>query len=360
MKRIGMAFAFAAAVLALGQRAPAALHHPTDTHAVPVNAKGEAQPLAFDEFMRQRLVLRNAGNPNWPLVATDPATKEPVLDPITKQPRKTERGVIADRVAATKRKLTRTSEDNVALAVDLLRLNQVPEAETALKGARSGYLPNVTHAHIAAAQGDWPRAFDYLDIANGERAPAALPGLSAEQLAWQLKLNRGPLMKLIQLRLKETRGPKLPPEDELPDDLFGVKFVNAAGEYEPGALAPDQAAKLPPDALATVQQLVLWFPYDARLFWLLGELYAAKGDVREAQKIMDELVGSMTYSNRKVLMAHREVVTRMVKELPPPKVPGDEPIPEQPIGFTGVWVYFGVAVLFGLIALVRAIMRARY
>lgn len=355
MKRVGMAFAFGALVCALTARAPAALHHPTDTYAVPVGDNGEARPFAFDEFMRQRLVLRNAGNPNWPLVSTDPATKEPVLDPITKQPRKTERGVIADRVAASKLKLTRTVEDNVALAVDLLRLNQAPEAETALRGARSGYLPNVTHAHIAAAQGDWPRAFNYLDIANEERPPAALPNLSAEQLAWQLKLNRGLLLKLLTLRMKDARGPKLPPEDELPDDLFGVKFVNAAGEYEPGALAPDQAAKLPPDALATVQQLVLWFPYDARLFWLLGELYAAKGEVLAAQKIMDELVGSMTYSNRKVLMAHREVVARKVKELPPPPGPDDD----IPIGFKGVWVYFGVAVLFGLIALVRAIMRAR-
>ncbi len=355
MKRVGMAFAFGALVCALAARAPAALHHPKDAFAVPVNDKGEAQPFAFDEFMRQRLVLRNAGNPNWPLVAADPNTKEPILDPLTKQPRKTERGVIADRVAATKQKRTRTVEENVALAVDLLRLNQPPEAESALKGARSGYLPNVTLAHTAAAQGDWPRAFNYLDIANEERAPAALPGLTAEQLAWQLKLNRGPLLKLFQLRVKEARGAKAVPEDELPDDLFGVKFVNAAGEYEPGALAPEQAAKLPPDALAVVQQLVLWFPYDARLFWLLGELYAAKGEVLAAQKVMDELVGSMTYSNRKTLMAHREVVARKVKELPPPP----DPIDDIPIGFKGVWVYFGVAALFGLIGLIRAILRAR-
>jgi len=359
VKRVGMAVAFGALVCALAARAPAVLHHPTDTYAVSVNDKGDARPFAFDEFMRQRLVLRNAGNPNWPLVSTDPNTKEPILDPITKQPRKTERGVIADRVAVAKRKLNRTVEENVALAVDLLRLNQAPEAETALKGARSGYLPNVTHAHIAAAQGDWPRAFDYLDIANGERAPATLPNLSAEQLAWQFKLNRGLLLKLIQLRQKEARGAKVPPDDELPDDLFGVKFVNAAGDFEPGALAPEQAAKLPPDALAVVQQLVLWFPYDARLFWLLGELYAAKGEVLAAQKIMDELVGSMTYSNRKVLMAHREVVARKVKEIPPPPSPADDPLPDQPIGFRGVWAYFGVAALFGLIALVRAIMRAR-
>jgi hypothetical protein len=354
VKRIGMAFAFAL-LCALAARAPGALHHPKDAFAVPMNEKGEAQPLAFDEFMRQRLVLRNAGNPNWPLIAADPNTKEPILEPLTKQPRKTERGVIADRVAATKRKLTRTVEENVALAVDLLRLNQAPEAESALKGARNGYLPNVTLAHIAAAQGDWARAYTYLDIANEERAPAALPNLTADQLAWQLKLNRGALLKLLTLRQKDARGPKLPPEDELPDDLFGVKFVNAAGEFEPGALAPDQAAKLPPDALAVVQQLVLWFPYDARLFWLLGELYAAKGEVLAAQKIMDELVGSMTYSNRKVLMAHREVVARKVKELPQPPGPDDD----VPIGFKGVWVYFGVAALFGLIGLIRAIMRAR-
>ena len=40
----------------------------------------------------------------------------------------------------------------------------------------------------------------------------------------------------MTLRYKESRE-KPSPETELPDQIWPVKFVNDAGEYEPGSLA---------------------------------------------------------------------------------------------------------------------------
>src|SRR5205085_1532510 len=88
-----------------------------------------------------------------------------------------------------------------------------------------------------------------------------------------------------------------------------VRFVNDAGQYEPGKLAALEKAKLPPDAVAITQQMLLWFPSDTRLYWLLGELYASENRLEEAQKIMDECVSeARQYGNRKLLLTHRAAV----------------------------------------------------
>ena len=337
----------------------ASLHHPEDqTGTVPVDDDGTPEALPFDPtFKLRRLVLRNAANPDWPLVERDQQTNQPVLDPKTGQPKLSDRGVVDARIKKAQQKKGKpTVEESVALAVDLLRFNRPDDAEGALRGQRSGFLPNVTLAHIAATQGQWPRAYEYLDIANDERPPASIPGTSPKKLAWQLKLNRGALLKLVKLRMAESRGPKLVPEDEQPDRIFDVNFVNEAGVYEPGVLAAAEKAKLPPDALATVQQLVLWFPLDIRLYWLLAEVYAAKGEFKAAQDIMNECVNSNKYSNRKVLMQHREAVAK-VADVDPPQ----QEVPESNALFSmrTVLIYFGVVAALALFALVRAVTRKR-
>ena len=351
----------------------ASLHHPTDPMAIPVNVKGEPEALPFDDLRRRRLVLRNVGNEGWPLEVPDPN------DPAKKL--KTDRGVVKDRIDKQLKVAGRTREQSVALAVDLFRFNKPAEAASVLVGEhRRGYLGNVTLAHIATAQAnpdqavkgvDWPGAMNFLSIATDEVPPTEVPGLTPQQLAWQLKLDRGALMKFLRLRRDEARGPKLPPEDELPDAIFGVNFVNAAGAYEPGVLAPAELAKLPPDALATVQQFVLWFPGDIRLYWLLAELYAVKGEFAAARRIMDECVDSGHYSNRRVLVTHRVAVIKaadakgpppeeslLAPPTPPPPAPVEDP-PPVPFSFRTVRIYFGVVAAVALFALVRAITKKR-
>ncbi len=327
----------------------ASLHHPDDPMAIPVSVEGVPEPLPFDEFSRRRAVLTNVLDPNRPLVNPNNPTE------------KSDRGKVADRIDKAKKNLKRTPEQSTALAVDLLRFNKPDEAAGVFR-RREGFLANITLAHVAAVQGDWGQAFNYLSIANDPEdspPPATIPGITSAQLAWQLKLNTEPLKKLFESRLKESRAKEarrkeglpaeLPPDDELPDPIFPVSFANTIG----GVLAPDEQAKLPPDALAIVQQLVLWFPGDPRLYWLLAEMYAVKGEFVTAQRIMDSCVGGFKYSNRKVLMQHREAVKKAVQDaIVPDPVP-----PEPPITLRTVWIYFSVVAAIALFALLRAVVK---
>ena len=364
MRYTGVAL-FALAVVWFGlSEGRAALHHPDEPMAIPVNAQGVPEPLPVDEFGRRRLVLMNAGNPDWPLERPNPNDPKKMV--------RSDRGVLKDRIDRRLKVAKRTQEESVALAVDLLRFRRADDADGALVGKqRQGYLGNVTLAHIAAAQSnpsdpkflDWGRAYNLLSIANEEVPPKSLPGLTPQQLAWQLKLNNGPLLKLFRLRMDEARS-KPAPESELPDAIFPVDFTQVAD----GALVPAERAKLPPDALAVVQQLVLWFPHDTRLYWLLGEVYAARGEFATAERIMNECVYSLAYSNRKVLMQHREAVTKAAKEKGPANTdeplltdnkPTDDPAPDVPFSLNAVWIYFGVVGLVALFALVRALTKKK-
>lgn len=93
-------------------------------------------------------------------------------------------------------------------------------------------------------------------------------------------------LKLLRLRWRERMSKKESKATvQLPDALFDdkkdppspVRFVGEGGEFEPGKLAAAERAKLPKEALAIVQQLIVWMPDDLRLYWLLGEMYNAQG-----------------------------------------------------------------------------------
>jgi cytochrome c-type biogenesis protein CcmH/NrfG len=157
---------------------------------------------------------------------------------------------------------------------------------------------------------------------------------------------------------------KLAPENEDLDPIFEVKFVNEAGKYEPGRLAEAERKKLPPDAIAIVQQMVLWSPTDARLYWQLGELYAAQGKFIEAKKILDECVSEARhYSNHKILMEHRAVIMPLAESQAKQRSDSDasdDPPPSQPavpIDLGTVWIYFGIVAAVVLLAVVRAVIR---
>ncbi len=331
----------------------AALYAPDDTAlSLPVGDDGKPRALPFEEFQRRIAGFKNMRNPE---VATEDRIK------------------LLRKIETRLRNSNRTQLETVTLAVDLIQAGRDDEAETLLAHERRGYLPNATLAHIYADKHDWAKAYDYLDIANGERPPKELPGLTRQQLGWQIELDRGPLATLFQSRWHESRN-RIPIEDEGLDALFPVKFVNAAGVYEPGNLAPAEAAKLPADAIAITQQLALWFPNDTRLFWLLGELYAVEGRLDVAARIMDECVRTRQYGNRKLLRQHREVVlaargksssetggeTPLVATPAAPPAsgePAEQPREGTTISMKTIWIYFGAIGAIALFALIRAIAR---
>ena len=78
----------------------------------------------------------------------------------------------------------------------------------------------------------------------------------------------------------------------------------------------------------------VWAPWDTSLYWLLAELYAARGSVRPADVIFFQCVNSRQYSNRQLLMEHRRVVAELAerarRSAPIEATLFDDGPPEQP------------------------------
>jgi tetratricopeptide (TPR) repeat protein len=269
-----------------------------------------------------------------------------------------------DRLQAKVKAGTATVEDRVNLGECLVRLRQYPQAIEVLTPVAGRDCRDFrVLANLATANqynGELQRASDYLDQAISVW-PKQWPGLSAEQLAWY---RRAELLhrSLLRLRNREAlQAARLPPGERLPsldtvDALFKdpkgqpVRFVGEGGQYEAGKLAEAEKAKLPPDALALVQQLLVWMPDDTRLYWLLGELLNARGDVEDADKVFEDCVYSRRYPAAE-LQEHRRVVREARAELksgddlvaaaPPPDawMPGRQQLVVV-IGLSGVLLGF--------------------
>jgi hypothetical protein len=147
--------------------------------------------------------------------------------------------------------------------------------------------------------------------------------------------------KLIYERYKQGQGVggNRPPENV--DDLFSVRFVGPSGQYEAGQLAPEEKAKLPPDAIAIVQQLLIWLPGDTRLYWLLGELYNANGDFARGFSILDDCRREGIHRlDAAVLREHRQILQEAVAKAPPAEVIPEgigESASESPAGWLPEW-----------------------
>jgi hypothetical protein len=162
--------------------------------------------------------------------------------------------------------------------------------------------------------GQFDEAVENLDIAKGLMPPAwPLPAEAAAA-----KRDEAAQLKLARLRQHEQAGRGNRAASRELDVLFDVKFMGPSGEYEAGKIAPGELAKLPPDAIATVQQLLFWLPDDVRLYWLLGELYNAKGDLDSAFAVFDECVGRYDAPD---LRRHRQIVRDAIAARSPPPSP---------------------------------------
>jgi hypothetical protein len=262
-----------------------------------------------------------------------------------------------------------------ALSAAYLRSGKPSEALNLLaplSRSRSPEFRVLAHfAHAHAVRGEWDEAVRWHQSAVLDAEfPADLPGTTPEQRKWLQKVERQYYPRWLQVH-RQRAAAKLPPDREEVFPLFDVKFVNEAGKYEPGRLAAAEKAKLPPDAVAVVQQLLLWAPWDTGLYWLLAELYAADGRARPADVIFFQCANSRQYSNRQLLMEHRHVV-REAAEKARREAPVDAPLlddapPEQPKPagdflpsrdkLIAVGAVFGVIVLVLLALQFRAIGR---
>lgn len=371
--------AFAAAVCLLVPTGRASLYQPDDPMVVPVSSTGDGSALPFDEFKRQFATLSNQSNPALTRV---------------KKEEKTDREKQLDRVTLRKKARGKSPADDVALAADLIRLGNnkplyVNEAIELLAPRTRDRNPNyfvfTTIAISYAARGDWNEAAEnQLAALTDTEMPNELPGLSPSRRSWLARLDRDYVLPYYQFHVTELRK-KTPPESEDATPLFPVpqrgqphvpiRFVNEAGTYEPGKLAASERAKLPTDAIAVVQQMLLWYPWDSQLYWLLAELYAANGQFSYAVAIMDECSWGRQYTNRKIMMDHRAALRPLAEAeakqradaeaalsgVTPTTNDGDDAAPPAdksvPIDLSAVWIYFGVVAVIVVLAVARAVTR---
>jgi hypothetical protein len=177
------------------------------------------------------------------------------------------------------RKRERLQADEAAdLGALYLRLGEPAEALAVLRlaqRAEPGHFrltANLASAHHRA--GELALAAAHLEQAV-KLAPPALR--AAEMLH----------LRLVRQRLREREAGL--------DDLFGVKYDD-----------PTSLRKLPADALAHLQQLVLWMPDDGRLLWQLAELIGINGDRATRAAILDGCVSEFEMRQPELLAARKE------------------------------------------------------
>ncbi|HEY2911071.1 MAG TPA: hypothetical protein VGI99_12540, partial [Gemmataceae bacterium] len=223
--------------------------------------------------------------------------------------------------------------------------------------------------HVARG-GEFAEAIDKQEAALLDcEMPAEVKGWTPDQRNWIAQLDRDYVPHYLRIRRAEADPATRPSLETIgPTPLFPlpkktgpaepVRFVNEAGKYEPGVLAKAERDKLPPDAIAIVQQLLLWFPTDARLLWLLAELYAADGKFKEADTITYQCTASRNYAPRQ-LLEHRGAVARVLAaqekqttEQAKAALPAEPE--EEPISLRAIWLYFAGVVAIAAVALARS------
>jgi hypothetical protein len=305
-------FAVAALVgLALAGPARAGIYTPDKPFLFELDANGFAKPIqysgGFDSVLaglREAAMLpQNPGDrPNPTRQETEDRVKERKARGIASLP----------------------PQDLAGLTADMIRLNRNEEALNLLQPLardprRGGFLAYAHLARAHAGRGEWREAFEQQQMAvRYTDFPTTFARLTKPQLAWLKRVERDYYLPFLAHRANEA--PRGRPADlrEDADALFPstpppkrpespVRFVGEDGQYVAGGIAAAERKKLPPDALAIVQQLVLWHPQDARLYWLLGELYNADGDPETAANILEVCTFAMGYSNPTVI-DHRRVL----------------------------------------------------
>ncbi|MBX7106136.1 MAG: tetratricopeptide repeat protein [Gemmataceae bacterium] len=208
-----------------------------------------------------------------------------------------------------KLKGAKTPAELIRRGIVRLKLREVDGALADLQQAygrnpRNYWAVNVLGtAYLATGQAS--EAARYLEAA-GDLVPADWPARAAAAPV------EAALLKLARLRQREqlTRPGRRTPEAV--DDLFGTQ-LNAPG-----------AAKPPADAIAIVQQMLLWLPDDARLYWLLGELYRATDDLDSAIIILNECLDSRRFDTKE-LRESRQAVLAAIAARPVPAGPEWKP-----------------------------------
>lgn len=291
------------------------LYSPDEAPPFEVNEAGQIEPLPLDAFRLLMFKLSELDRPDRPERAELLARVE----------RRTAKGIAA-----------LSAEEAAGLTHDLIRLGRADERSLSeainilfpltRDRAKVGFIPL---AHLARAQHmrrQWDEAYEQQYSALRDyRFPESFPNYTKLHLAWYHRIENDYVLPLLHFRREEGRQKRAGVPDTV-DPLFPapkkgatrgsrqpVQFVGASGRFEPGTIAQAQNEKLPSDAIAIVQQLVLWAPEDSRLLWQLAELYNARGNLEAALQLYDQCVEvPRNYSNPQI-MEHRAAVREVLQ-----------------------------------------------
>lgn len=280
MSRYGAGIVAFVVALGLATDARAGLYHPDTIAAFDIDQDGNAIVPDIDSFLTMLNLVKKADNPESEAFRT-----------------------LSRSIRQREQKGALTPAEQVALATDLLRLRNYPSGiKTALnllfplKRQAPENLEFLVYSLLAEAhlrERNPQEAYDHAYSALKDYPfPKQLLGMSPGQLNWYRQLEADYYLPMLRHRADESRTSKGRQIDTL-DSLFPprnrdkskeIRFVGESGHFEVGTIAAQEKAKLPPDAIAIVQQLILWNPNDGRLWWLLAELYNAAGDVQAAER----------------------------------------------------------------------------
>ncbi len=290
-------------VLSFGlNRVEAGIYHPEERLEFDFDAQGFAKPIQYPNgFASMLLELRDLDRADYSGLA-----------------RKKRLNRVEELLQISKR----TPEQNAILIGDMIRLGRTSELTRLISSQQNDFVGMAYSIHRDAQQGQWQRAFEQQKelIRN---FPKTLFRYTPEELAWLKRFEEQYHLPFLFSRSRQPKSTGLEATEDV-DPIFPyvkppksntepVRFVGESGQYEAGRIADHEKAKLPPDALAIVQQLLIWYPKDDRLLWLLGELYNANGEPEIAFEIFDRLTNASGYTPP-LLREHRSILARYLDE----------------------------------------------
>jgi tetratricopeptide (TPR) repeat protein len=263
-----------------------------------------------------------------------------------------------------------TEEDQVNLSGLMIRLRQYQEAIDLLTPIATRDCRNfMVFANLATAEqqaGQIERAVSHLEQAL-KVWPQQWPGLSMEQLRWYHQAEK---YHLNLARYRWTHAPQGAQPQTNVDPLFPpslkegqpVRYVGDSGQYEAGKIAAVERAKLSPDALAIIQQLLIWLPDDPFLYWQYGELLNATGDVTSAAQVFDDCVGRRRMDAPE-LRQHRRIVEEAKASLQDSTLTLEDNAPTAS-GSDSSWLparnkLWIAGIVFGLVAIILVYFQIR-
>ncbi len=307
--RLLAAIVICCAILAHPSAARAGLYHRDALGAFDIDENGHAIPLSPESFL---LALGAVKETDWTPAARINRPEPPERYVALKKS-------IEDRRTKGIRRLS--DDEKIALCTDLLRfrydagsVNQALDIlnELARRPSReNGFLIFSTFADALQLQNQRRDSFLKELEALGHGFPTKLLGLNSKQLAWYERFERDYHVRFLSHRMRQDEGPKnshglleLDPLFRAKETGEPVRCVGDSGQWKPGTIAAAEKAKLPADAIAILQQLLLWYPSDDRLVWQLAELYNALGDLPAADRLFDMCVKEM-YTKSQEARDHR-------------------------------------------------------